>query len=230
MRLDDLLPPPFPGFSDEGLAFLSALRDHNERDWFKPRKATYDDHLKALLELLVESASRALAVDGSAFTSGRAMRIYRDVRFSKDKRPYQTHVSASFDRPGGGEDPVFVYVHVEPGASFVASGVYRPPVAYLRPVRTRIAERPEAFEAMLAEVRDAGLEIGSLGHELTNMPRGFAAHRDGPAADYLRWETVVAQQSLTDADVQSPGLVDQIVATARGARPLVTYLDAAHGA
>ena len=62
------------------------------------------------------------------------------------------------------------------------------------------------------------------------MPRGFAAHRDGPAADYLRWETVVAQQSLTDADVQSPGLVDQIVATARGARPLVTYLDAAHGA
>lgn len=225
--LDEILPPPFPGFSDEGLAFLDALRDHNDRDWFKARKATYDAHLKAPLDLLVEGATRALAAAGSDFTAGRSMRIYRDIRFSKDKRPYRTHVSASFRRPEV-ESPIHAYVHVEPGASFVAVGAYRPSVAYLRPVRRRVAERWEAFEAMRAEVEAAGLALTSAGTELTGMPRGFAAHRDGPAADVLRWESLLAERPLADADVRSPALVDRVVEVVEGARPLVRFLDEAH--
>ena len=207
---------------------LASLRDHNDRDWFKARKATYDAHLKAPLDLLVADAARAMAAEGLDFTSGRAMRIYRDVRFSKDKRPYRTHVAASFARAGREDDPVFVYVHVEPGASFVASGVYKPSVKYLRPVRRRIADRPDLFDAVRAEVEGAGAEVTPAGHTLTGMPRGFAAYREEPVAELLRWESLIAERPLTAEEVQTPALVDRVVALASAARPLVRFLDAAH--
>ncbi len=230
MTLDEILPPPFPGFADEGLDLLAALRDHNERDWFKARKATYDDHLKAPLDLLVTDVARAMAAEGLGFTAGRAFRIYRDTRFSKSKAPYKTNVSATFSRPDRDDDPVFVYVHVEPGASFAAAGVYKPPVKWLRPVRRLMARRPGWFDAVRAEVEGAGLEVTPAGHTLAGMPRGFAAHRDEPVAEVLRWETIIARRALSRADVQSTGLADRVVEVARAARPLVRFFDDAHAA
>ena len=231
MSLDEILPPPFPGFADEGLGFLEALRDHNDRDWFKARKGTYDAHLKGPMDLLVADVARALGTAGLGFTSGRAFRIYRDTRFSKDKRPYKTHVSATFARPDrGDDDPVFVYVHVEPGASFVAAGVYKPPVTWLRPVRRLIARRPGRFDAIRADVEAAGLELSNAGQALSGMPRGFAEYRGEPVAEALKWETIIARRDLSREDVQAPALVDRVVEAAKGARPLVRFLDEAHAA
>ena len=221
------LPPPFPGFSQAGLDVLRDLADNNDRDWFNARKSVYLDHLKGPLDLLVADVARRLAERGIPYTAGRPFRIYRDVRFSKDKRPYQTHVSAQFTRPDS-DDPALIYVHVAPGASFVAMGVYRPSVAYLRPVRRRIVDRWNDVVAMRDALGDAGLTLGPAGDPLTGMPQGFAAERDHEGAELVRWQSLVAQRALDDADIREPQLSDRVVQAAAHARPLFDFLDAAH--
>jgi len=225
--LADAIPPPFPGFTPEGLDFLRDLSDNNDRDWFNERKPTYVDHLKDPLDLLVADVARRLDDAGLPLTDGRPFRIYRDVRFSNDKTPYQTHVSAAFRQPES-DDPVVLYVHVEPGASFVAAGVYRPLVAYLKPVRQSIADRPEWFEAVRAEVEAEGLDIGHAGTTLTGMPHGFAAYRDKDVADVLKWQSYIAQESVSDEAVQEPGFARTIVDVAVRSTPLLEFLWRVH--
>jgi uncharacterized protein (DUF2461 family) len=108
---------PFPGFAAADLAFLTGLAAHNDRDWFTAHRAPYDDGLKPTLAALILALNaafdaRALPLAGDPKKS--VFRIHRDVRFSKDKRPYKTHVSATLTRDGQKLSPGLVYVHIEP--------------------------------------------------------------------------------------------------------------------
>ena len=108
---------PFPGFAAPDLAFLTGLAAHNDRDWFTANRAVYDERLKPTLAALIEAlngafAARDLPLAGDPKKS--LFRIHRDVRFSKDKRPYKTHVSATLTRDGQKLSPGLVYVHIEP--------------------------------------------------------------------------------------------------------------------
>jgi uncharacterized protein (DUF2461 family) len=108
---------PFPGFATADLAFLTGLAAHNDRDWFTANRAVYDDRLKPTLAALIAAlneafAARDLSLAGDPKKS--VFRIHRDVRFSKDKRPYKTHVSATLTRDGQKLSPGLVYVHIEP--------------------------------------------------------------------------------------------------------------------
>jgi uncharacterized protein (DUF2461 family) len=107
----------FPGFAPTDLAFLTGLAAHNDREWFAAHRAVYDDRLKPTLGALIEAlntafAARDLPLAGDPKKS--VFRIHRDVRFSKDKRPYKTHVSATLTRDGLKLSPGLVYVHIEP--------------------------------------------------------------------------------------------------------------------
>ncbi|MDR6533466.1 uncharacterized protein (DUF2461 family) [Caulobacter rhizosphaerae] len=107
----------FPGFAAADLAFLTGLAAHNDRDWFTANRAAYDDRLKPTLAALIDAlnaafAARDLPLAGDPKKS--VFRIHRDVRFSKDKRPYKTHVSATLTRDGQKLSPGLVYVHIEP--------------------------------------------------------------------------------------------------------------------
>jgi uncharacterized protein (DUF2461 family) len=108
----------FPGFAAADLAFLTGLAAHNDRDWFTANRAIYDQRLKPTLAALIDAlnaafAARDLPLAGDPKKS--VFRIHRDVRFSKDKRPYKTHVSATLTRDGQKLSPGLVYVHIEPG-------------------------------------------------------------------------------------------------------------------
>ncbi|SFK07466.1 DUF2461 domain-containing protein [Caulobacter sp. UNC279MFTsu5.1] len=107
----------FPGFAAADLAFLTGLAAHNDREWFTANRAVYDDRLKPALAALIDAlnaafAARDLPLAGDPKKS--VFRIHRDVRFSKDKRPYKTHVSATLTRDGQKLSPGLVYVHIEP--------------------------------------------------------------------------------------------------------------------
>ncbi|MEL6611864.1 MAG: TIGR02453 family protein [Bacteroidota bacterium] len=208
---------------------LGGLKDNNDRDWFNARKSVYTRDLKEPLDLLVRSVLVELALRDSPFTSGRAMRIYRDVRFSADKSPYRTNIAASFSRDRDG-DPVFLYVQIEPGASFVASGVYRAKAKTLLPIRQRVVSDPGGWRAMTDALEGAGLAFGSMGHVLRSMPRGFASAKDAEFADAVRWESYIAQRNLSDSLVMSPDLAKSIAVAATDAAPLVRFIDEARGA
>jgi len=107
----------FPGFAAADLAFLTGLAAHNDREWFTANRAVYDERLKPTLAALIVAlndafAARDLPLAGDPKQS--VFRIHRDVRFSKDKKPYKTHVSATLTRDGQKLSPGLVYVHVEP--------------------------------------------------------------------------------------------------------------------
>jgi uncharacterized protein (DUF2461 family) len=109
--------PSFPGFAAADLAFLTGLAAHNDREWFTAHRAVYDERLKPTLSVLIEALNAALAGRGLPLAGDpkkSVFRIHRDVRFSKDKRPYKTHVSATLTRDGQKLSPGLVYVHIEP--------------------------------------------------------------------------------------------------------------------
>lgn len=107
----------FPGFAPADLAFLSSLAARNERDWFLANRAVYDDVLKPALGALIADASTACAARGLPLGGDPAksqFRIHRDVRFSKSKAPYKTHLSAVLTRDGLRMSPGMAYIHIEP--------------------------------------------------------------------------------------------------------------------
>lgn len=219
--------PPFPGFRPEAFQFLRDLAANNDRDWFKARKETYEAELKDPMALLLADGARRLAntdLPLTAHPKDSRFRIYRDMRFTDDKTPYKTHVSGVFDRSGHRDENGVVYVHVEPGYSFLAAGFYQPSVSYLRPVRERMAAEPERFFDLLDTMEDRGLPVGSMDDTLTGMPKGFSAHRDASIAPYLKWKNYVVKRDYPDQAFQSPDFVEEIVRVAREARPLLEFV------
>ena len=118
--------PPFEGFRPEAIAFLADLAANNDRAWFTPRKAEYERLLKVPLAALCTALADRFAARGLPLTADPVrspFRIYRDVRFGKDKSPYKTAASARFMSPGGGPG---AYFHLEPGEIYAGGGLWRP--------------------------------------------------------------------------------------------------------
>jgi len=224
--LDDVA--PFPGLLPEALDFLRQLKQNNDREWFRPRKAVYDDELLEPMRMLVADLSRRLPARGLPLTGDprRAVfRIYRDTRFSNDKSPYKTHVAAALTRGADRRAPGALYVHVEPGATRVGGGFWRADKTFHRRWREQMAADPEPFLRVVEEVEAAGLTLSSAGAALTRMPRGFEDARESPAADYFRWRGGFAamRDDVPDDAVLTPAFTDLVVETADALRPLLEY-------
>ncbi|HEX8386102.1 MAG TPA: DUF2461 domain-containing protein [Rubricoccaceae bacterium] len=217
--------PPFPGFRPEALAFLRDLRENNDREWFKPRKAVYDDELLWPARCLVAEVAGEAARAGLPLTADPMkgiFRVYRDTRFSKNKAPYKTHVGLVWTRTGHKSDEGALYAHVEPGGSFLGAGFWSPEPPLLRRWRERIAGDPAGWLATVAEVEGAGLTVGGY-TSLKRMPRGYESLASSDVADALRWKGAVATQTVSDADVQRADLAGRAVAFARAAMPLLEW-------
>jgi uncharacterized protein (TIGR02453 family) len=231
----------FRGFRPEAVQFLADLTANNERSWFQPRKAEYEALLKEPLEALVaalaeEFAARKLPLRADPAKS--PFRIYRDVRFAKDKSPYKTNVGASF--PWVGEDPGSVegrshtanvhssggYFHLSPGEIYLGGGYWRPEKPWLDAFRRRVVDEPGELRALL-EGRTFRTAFGGLshdGHVLQRVPAGFPP--DHPDAEILKVKDVVFGRRLSDADAESPDLPAIIADSLATAVPLLRYLAA----
>jgi len=226
----------FQGFRPEAVDFLVELAAHNDRAWFQPRKAEYERLLKEPLEALclaVDDAFRARGVPLSADPGRSPFRIYRDVRFSKDKSPYKTHVAASFPWvEGGGEMGSHSdeggnpggYFHLQPGEVYIGGGMWRPPTAKLAAFRAAVVADPDAVRSIL-EAPAFRARFGTIsGEKLQRVPAGFPA--DHPGAELLKQKDLTFGQRLTDAEVLSPSLPDTIATAFVDAVPLMRYLAA----
>ena len=216
----------FTGFSREGVAFLTELAANQSREWFEPRKALYERELRDPLAALVASLGLALAahdIELNCDPKRAIFRIYRDVRFGKDKSPYKTHISAAMSRDGDKGAPGVLYLHIEPAGSFAASGFYMPQPGDLHAIRERIVGRPKEFADMMAGLRKAKLDF-SRDDALKRTPRGFEQAADPAIIDILRLKTLVvtrtiAPKTLHDGDK----LVAELVAFAQAAAPLLRF-------
>lgn len=220
-------PTAFSGFSPDAIQFLVDLAANNERSWFQPRKADFERLLKDPLEALCVALGETFAQRGIPLSANPArspFRIYRDVRFSKDKSPYKTHVSASFPWVGGGDRTAGGYFHLQPGEIYVGGGVWHPEPAWLRAFRDRVVGDYDGFRAIV-EAPAFGETFGSVGDDgesLKRVPPGYPP--DHPAADLLRKKNVTFGRRLSDADATSPKLPSVIAESFAVGTPLLRYL------
>ena len=218
------------GFTRHTLSFLRALKRHNDREWFRAHKAEYDEHVRAPMLATIERLAhdfRSFAPDLAA-TPHSMFRIYRDTRFSSDKRPLKTHVAASFTSRrlprGAGAG---LYFHLDPNTdreAWIGGGIYAPEPRELARIRAHIAVHHRRLHRL---VNDPAFRrgVGALeGAQLTRTPRGYAA--DHPAAAYLKFRQLYAGRSCDLDVVTSPRFHQELLRTFRLLAPLVAFLNA----
>ncbi len=214
--------PTFAGFTPEAVAFLADLAANNERAWFQPRKADYERLLKAPLEALCLELAKRFESRGIPLEADPArspFRVYRDTRFSADKSPYKTHVSASFPWRGGGPGG---YFHFQPGEMYVGGGMWHPEPPRLAAWRSTVATAPGRVHAALDDPGFVAAFGVVSGERLKRVPVGFPA--DHPEAELLKLKDVTFGRRLSDDEALSPALPDTLAGAFASALPVLRLL------
>ena len=215
----------FAGFRPAAFAFFRELQDNNDPAWFKPRKALYEAEVLAPFRELIAAVGERMGRAGLPLAGDPRrgiFRIYRDVRFSPDKRLYKTHAGAVLTRSGGRREPGVLYIHVAPSESMAAAGFWHPEPALLGRLRRAVLTDPDGFLAIVERLAEAGCSLSS-DDKLSRLPRGFEAAKGTPVAEYVAWKSFTAHRMLSDAEMQSPELVDRIADFARTVLPLLEW-------
>lgn len=214
-----------PAFSTDTLRFLKALDFHQDRAWFQANRAMYEAAVRSPMIATVEAVVDALSRKGLPFRGDprtAIMRIHRDVRFTKDKRPFNAHTAMMLSRTGRRDSPGKFYLHVDPKGSFLAAGFYRPEPADLLRLRRAIVARPARFIAMQRALKKAGLDLDPE-DQLSRLPSGFA-DVDPRLAAAVRLKSFFVLRALQEAVVLDRGaLVRSAVAFAGASLPLMRF-------
>lgn len=221
----------FTGFGRGARRFFADLSAHNERAWFAANRERYEAEVLEPAVALVQALGPRLAklYPGIHFSparngTGSIMRIYRDVRFSADKRPYKENLGVVFWLGNGRkvESPC-LYLDVEAGSSFFYAGQHRFPDPVLARYREDVAaERTgRALVAALQGLEKKGMRVLEE-PAFKKVPRSFPA--DHPRADLLRHDGIGVSRSLGARDLAGAGLVELCVDAASAARPLLDWL------
>jgi uncharacterized protein (TIGR02453 family) len=219
----------FEGLPKDFFAFFRELKANNDRAWFEDNKQRYRDSVQAPLSAFVTAMAPQVKKISPHFvcdprpTGGSIFRIHRDVRFSKDKRPYKENAGCYF-RHAGGKDvhaPGF-YMHFAPGEVFYGGGSWMPDPKALARIRDAIAAKSAAWKKIAAD-KSFKASFGAVrGEGLSRPPRGFAS--DHPLIDDIKRKSFYA---MHDGDVKlagSPKLVADVASRFRAAAPLVRFL------
>jgi uncharacterized protein (TIGR02453 family) len=207
------------------LDFLKDIESNNNRAWFEANRARYEA-AKAVFENFVATLIEEFGAFedlGSLAPADCVMRIYRDVRFSKDKTPYRTNMAASI-APGGRKSmQQGYYMHLEPGGrSMLAGGLYMPTPQQLAGFRAAIDRDADAFRAVVAAPAFKK-HFGSAGGErVKTAPQGYS--RDHPEIELLRLKQVIAMHQWPDDEVTAPRFAQTVATAARALKPFLDYL------
>ena len=221
------MPIGFPGFPNEMVAFFRSLKRNNRREWFQPRKAHFEQHVKGPMIELVTALNSEFAKFAPQYVSDpkkAVFRIYRETRFSSDKTPYKTHIAASFSRRGGERLAAGgFYFSVSHDQIEVAGGIYHPEPETMLIVRTHIAEHHEEFRRLLADKKVRRL-LGELqGDALSRAPKGFDPGH--PAIALIKMKDWILDTTLDPAFATTPRLYRELADRFRAMLPVIEFLN-----
>jgi len=205
--------------SKSTLDFLKSLKANNNREWFNENKSTFEAEQKKVKAFYNAVMERLKVSD--LIENVKIFRIYRDVRFSKDKLPFKSHFGGQFTRAtnklrGG------YYLHIGPGESFLAGGFWEPNKEDLARIR-------KEFETDASEIRtivntsDFKKHFGKLkGEAVKSAPRGF--DKNHPNIDLIRLKQFIVTREFTDEEVLAPNFLDEVVTSFVTMRPYLDYM------
>ncbi len=211
-------------FSEELFVFLTKLKRNNKREWFQKHKDDYERYARQpALQFITDFAGPLYEISPHLVSNPKAslFRIYRDTRFSPDKKPYKSHLAMRFSHAGRDVHSPGFYLHIEPDASFAAAGLWHPEPPVLLKVRTAIVSRPKEWK----KVR--GLLNWDDASKLSRPPRGFPANHE--FLDDLKLRDLGTSVDFSNKQVCSPKFMDTFAEACRSMSPLTIFLSSAIG-
>ena len=219
---------PSAHFTPALFEFLADLSANNRREWFQANKDRYETHVKdALLDFVSDFGERLSEISPHMVadprpSGGSMFRIYRDVRFSKNKSPYKTNAGVHFRHEVGREvHGPGLYLHLQPGDVFAAAGIWRPISATVGKIRGAIVANPNRWETLVNEGRFKSI-YGLDAESLKRAPRGIDPEH--PLIDYLKLKSFAAGTTFSQDDACSPDFIDTYVDSCQTAGPLMEFL------
>ncbi len=214
-------------FTTRTLAFLRALKRHNDREWFNARRDEYEAHVRGPMIALVERLAPELARFAPELVSSPKVslyRIHRDTRFSPDKTPYKTNVAAIFPCRGLPKHAgAGLYLEVAPAHVLIAGGVYAPQPPELHAIREHLAANFRRFRSIVESPIFRRAFDGIEGDRLQRLPRGFPA--DHAAAEYLKMKQFLVAREYKPEFATSPRFYKELVTRFQQMAPLIRFLN-----
>ncbi len=201
------------------LEFLVQLKENNDREWFLAHKKAFETEQKLIKTFFTSVGEQLGKID--SIERIQIFRIYRDVRFSKNKAPYKNHFSVGFTRTkpmlrGG------YYLHIEPGGSFVGGGFWEPNTADLNRLRKEFEMDDEEIRTIVANKTFIKFFGAIKGEELKTAPKGFdKTHR---AIDLIRKKQYLLTRNFSDKEVLASNFQEEVLATFQAMRPFFDYM------
>lgn len=215
----------------ESLQFIDDLKKNNDRDWFLANKKRYEAYKQNYQSLIAELLEAMKPLDSSLKhleVKDCAFRINRDIRFSKDKSPYKTHMGIWMSAGQKNTNLAGYYIQIEPGASFIAGGIHWPEAADLKKIRKEIAFFHDDLEKIVSDKKFVS-EFKELDrnpeNSLKTAPKDY--EKDHPAIEFLKLKCFTASQPIPDSMLQDKDFVGKITKKLISLKPLNEFLNRA---
>jgi len=210
------------------IRFLSQLRENNNREWFNENKAIYEE-ARGITETFINELIAGISQFDSSISSLEAkkamFRIYRDIRFSKNKTPYKNSFGSYIAPNGRKSITAGYYLHLEPDASFLAGGMHSPQGEHLKKVRQEIMYNNEEFKSILNEKVFKDNFETLRGEKLKRPPKGFPA--EFADIELLKHKEFIVVHELSDKDVLADNFFEYAIAVFKTMKPLNDFLNKA---
>ena len=211
------------------LQFLKQLQKNNNKTWFDAHRKEYDlarEDFSVMVTGLIRGIAGFDEPIGHLSAKECVFRINRDVRFSKDKRPYKNNLAAYFNRAGKKSNGSGYYLHLEPGKSFAAGGIWMPEPEVLRNIRQEIDYNFADFKKILSAGSFKKMFAESIkGEGLKRPPKGY--DENNPAIGFLKMKNFIVSKPLADIDLRNKNTVREIVGIFKTMKPLIDFLNRA---
>lgn len=209
------------------LQFLRTLEKNNNREWFNENKTTYQEAQQDVISFVEKLIEEMVVFDeeiGKADAKKSLFRIYRDTRFSKDKSPYKTNFGASLGM-GKGSQKAGYYLHIEPGKSFLAGGIYMPESSVLKEIRKEISAFGEEFLTIVEKDKFRNYFRGlSVEDKLKKVPQGF--EKDDKMAEFLKLKHYIVTHPVSDEQLLNENAAKEFAKIYKAMKPLNDFLNA----
>lgn len=216
-----------PGLKKETLQFLKDLKKNNNRDWFAKYKSRYEDaytdwqHFTGELITSISKFDKNIAA-AKFQPKDCVFRIYRDIRFSKDKTPYKTNFASEFSTKKGKWQVPGYYIHIETSGGFMGGGAYMLASEQLQALREELSLNGAKFKKIIAD-KNFKKYFEVVGDKLVNVPRGF--EKDDPMAEYLKYKDLLASHKVTEKEVLSPKFAQHCVDVFKAMQPFIQFIE-----
>ncbi len=208
-----------PTITNEALYFLEKLKNNNDREWFTEHKKEFKKHEGDLKDFFTIVMNQLEIHD--QIEKMKMFRIYRDVRFSKDKTPYKSHFAASFSRLGAKNRGGY-YVRIKPGETFIATGFWGPEKEDLFRIRKEFELDASEFRDIINEKSFKKIWGELQGEAVKTAPKNF--DRDHDNIDLIRRKQFIFRRNFTDEEVLFPGFIDEIDTSFQAIRPFFDFM------